>query len=101
MSLTLPGMAAFLSACLTLALGALGVIAALPIAESRRGRSKLGFWASYQRIALPPLLCAAVGLAWALYLNESADDRLTPWPLVTGIAVAVASAWATRPRRTK
>ena len=99
MSLTLPGMAAFLSACLALALGVLGLVAALPIAESRRARSKRSFWQSYAEVAAPPLVCAAVGLAWVLYLNDKVDDALAPWPPITALLAGVAVAFAKRKRR--
>ncbi len=96
MSLTLPGMAAFLSACLALALGVLGLVVALPIAESRRARSKRTFWQSYAQVAAPPLVCAVVGLAWVLYLNDKVDDQLAPWPPITAVLAGVAVAFSTR-----
>lgn len=99
MSLSLPGMAAFLSACLTLAVGLLALGAALPMAQWRRGRSGRGFWSSYVEIATPALAFAALGLAWAVYLNDSADDGLAPWPPITALLAAVCVAFASRRRR--
>jgi hypothetical protein len=71
----------------------------LPIAESRRARFKRSFWQSYVGVAAPPLVCAAVGLAWVLYLNDKVDDQLAPWPPITAVLAGVAVALSKRRRR--
>ena len=86
MALTLPGMAAFLSACATLALGLVGLVLALALAAMQGADSGSGFWRKYVRIATAPLALAVSGLLWATYLNSAgADaDRYTLWPPITG-----------------
>ena len=86
MALTLPGMAAFLSACATLLLGLIGLVFALGLAALRRTHSSSGFWRKYAKLAMAPLALAVSGLLWATYLNSAgADaDRYTLWPPITG-----------------
>ena len=91
-------MAAFLAGCLTIALGALGMIVALPLAEARRSRNRSSsFWRSYLALFVSPLACALVGVLWATQLNGMSDaDRYAIWPPVSGVLVGIIVALGVR-----
>jgi hypothetical protein len=95
----LPGVVGLLAACFTVAIGLVGMLVALPLAEARRSRRpSSGFWASYARLSVGPLACAVAGFLWALYLNGASEaDRYAVWPPLSGIALgALVAFWALR-----
>jgi hypothetical protein len=97
-AVTLPGVEGFLAACLTVALGIVGMFVALPLAEARRSRHPASsFWSAYARWSVGPLVCAITGFLWALYLRDTSADSYAPWPPLSGITLGAAlTFWAVR-----